>query len=497
MRYILAIDQGTTSNTAMIVDERVRVVAIHSVPLPQHYPRQGWVEHNLDEIWQGVSDAAAGVIKKAGIEPARIEAIGLTNQRETTVLWDRNSARPLYNAIVWQCRRTSGICKQLRDEGLEELFRKKSGLLLDPYFSGTKIKWLCDNVDLVREKVADGSAAFGTIDSFVLWKLTGHKVHATDPSNASRTLLYNIRKGVWDEQLCRILELNPDILPEVKPNFSIFGYTSLVGFLPDGIPICALAGDQQAALYGQMCFSPGDAKCTYGTGAFLLCNTGGEVVDSPSGLLASVGWQKGDSWTYVLEGSSFTAGSAVQWLKEGLAIIDDANQVEELALRADSSSEVVFIPAFTGIGAPYWSAGARGAFFGITPQTTAAELAKAVLEGIAMQIVELKDTMEKDYGRKINYMKVDGGAVRNDLLMQMQSDLAGCRIIRPSVTETTALGVALMAGITAGLWKDEKELAVHWKEERVFSPTMDDQERERVFFRWKRALKACMSVAFD
>jgi glycerol kinase len=490
MKYVLSIDQGTTSTTALIIDETIRVAGKFSVELPQHYPRPGWVEHDPARIWETVGAAVRGALEKAGIGGDAVAAIGITNQRETTILWDRDTGEALHNAIVWQCRRTSGLCQALRREGLEQVFREKTGLVLDPYFSGTKIRWLLENVDGIEKKAREGRAAFGTVDSYVLWKLTGGKAHATDPSNASRTLLFNIRDMRWDPELAGALSVPMGILPDVKPNFSLFGKTLGAGFLPDGIPIAAMAGDQQAALFGQACFKRDDSKCTYGTGAFLLLNTGGEVVRSTSGLLSSVGWQAGSDVTYVLEGSSFTAGSAVQWLRDAAGIIAAAPQIEGLAREADPKSGVLFVPALTGLGAPYWDPEARGAILGLTRQAGRKEIALAILEGIALQIVDLAGAMEKDAGRKIRSMKVDGGACENNLLMQLQADLLGMEITRPLLVETTAAGTAMMAGLTTGIFKSQDEILSSWKIDRAFTPAMDEAVRRGMIGRWKRGVEA-------
>jgi glycerol kinase len=490
MKFILAIDQGTTSTTAMVIDETIGVAGRFSVELKQHYPKPGWVEHDPEEIWETVRQAVRGALESAGVAGDRISAIGITNQRETTILWDRETGRPFHNAVVWQCRRTSGLCRELKERGLEELYRERTGLVLDPYFSGTKAWWLLRNVEGIAAKAAGGKAAFGTVDAFLLWRLTGGRSHATDPSNASRTLLFNIHDMAWDPELCRPMDIPLTILPEVKPNFSVFGTTKDTGVLPDGIPIAAMAGDQQAALYGQACFGRDEAKCTYGTGAFLLVNTGSSVTRSTSGLLSSVGWQRGRDVTYVLEGSSFTAGSGVQWLRDGTGIIARAREIEGLAAAADPGSELLFVPALTGLGAPYWDPEARGAILGLTRQAGRSEIARAILEGIALQIVDLASAMERDTGRKIVSMKVDGGACENDLLMQLQSDYLGIEIVRPKIIETTAAGTAMMAGLTVGFFKSERQILETWKFDRAFRPTMAAGERAKVVDRWKRGVEA-------
>ena len=497
MRFILAIDQGTTSTTAMVVDENITIVSKFSVELRQHYPKPGWVEHNPEEIWETVGRAVRGALEGAGLEGDRISAIGITNQRETTILWDRESGQSFHNAIVWQCRRSADLCRKLKDAGKEELFKSRTGLVLDPYFSGTKIWWLLQNVEGLADKVAAGNAAFGTVDCFLLWKLTGGKSHATDPSNASRTLLYNIRDNAWDSDLCGAMDINMNILPEVKPNFCEFGATLGLDFLPDGIPIGAMAGDQQAALFGQACFEPGMAKCTYGTGAFMLLNTGSEVVRSQSGLLTSIGWQKGVETTYVLEGSSFTAGSAVQWLRDSAQVIAKAPEIEALALAAAPGSGVLFVPALTGLGAPYWDPDARGAILGLTRQAGRNEIARAILEGIALQIVDLAVAMAKDSKETIRSMKVDGGACENDLLMQIQADLLGVDIIRPRIVETTAAGAALMAGLTTEIFRSTDQILETWKEDRRFKPEMAEKERKAMIRRWEKGVEAVRLFTSD
>ena len=490
MRFILAIDQGTTSTTAMVIDENISIISKFSVELRQHYPKPGWVEHDPEEIWETVGRAVRGALEGAGLKHDQINTIGITNQRETTILWDRETGQSLHNAIVWQCRRSADLCRKLKDAGKQELFKSRTGLVLDPYFSGTKIWWLLRSVDGLADKVAAGDVAFGTVDCYLLWKLTSGKSHATDPSNASRTLLYNIREGAWDSELCGAMDINMNILPEVKPNFCEFGTTSGIDFLPDGIPIGAMAGDQQAALFGQACFEAGTAKCTYGTGAFMLLNTGGEVVRSGSGLLSSIGWQMGDETTYVLEGSCFTAGSAVQWLRDSAQMIAKAREIENLARDADPGSGVLFIPALTGLGAPYWDPEARGAILGLTRQAGRSEIARAILEGIALQIVDLAGAMEKDSKETIRSMKVDGGACENNLLMQLQADLLGVDIIRPRIIETTAVGAALMAGLTTEIFGSMDRIHETWKEDRTFRPSMAEKQRRDMIRRWEKGVEA-------
>ena len=410
-RHILAIDQGTTGTTVMVLDEALRVVTRTNREFPQVYPRPGWVEHDPEAIWASVLATIEETLKKAGIEASSVAGIGITNQRETTVLWRRRDDRPIHNAIVWQCRRTSEMCAQMKEKGLEDLFRRKTGLVLDPYFSGTKIRWLLDNVEGARQAAQDGNLAFGTIDSFLAWRLTGGQSHVTDVSNASRTLLMDLETLDWDDELLGHLEVPRSLLPEVRSSSEIYGYTKNIPNLPDGIPVAGIAGDQQAALFGQVCFSAGEAKCTYGTGAFLLMNTGTEPVASDSGLLTTVAWQLDGEVNYALEGSAFIAGAAVQWLRDGLGLIQSAQEVEALARSVSDSGGVTFVPALTGLGAPHWRPDARGVLCGIDRGVTRAHIARATLEGIALQNADILIAMESDSGVKLSSLKVDGGAV--------------------------------------------------------------------------------------
>ncbi len=493
MRYILGIDQGTTGSTAMVLDEAMNVVAKVGVEFEQHYPRPGWVEHDPSQIWHSVSEAVSGALGKASVDGGAIAAIGITNQRETTVLWDRKTGEPVHRAIVWQCRRTADACAALKAKGLETLFRERTGLVLDPYFSGTKVAWILDNVDGLRERAASGAIAFGTIDTFLVWKLTGGKVHATDPSNASRTLMYDLRSGTWDLDLLDALGVPCEVLPEVLPSSHVYGATAGLGFLPDGIPVAGVIGDQQAALFGQACFEPGEAKCTYGTGAFMLMNTGAVAASSDSSLLTTVAWRIGDETTYALEGSCFIAGAAVQWLRDALKVIGSSGEVEALAAGADPLSEVVFVPALAGLGAPHWDPHARGAVLGLTRGAGRAELARAVLEGMALQIRDLARAMENDAGRDLAAMRVDGGACVNDLLMQFQADVLDRTIVRPRVIETTGLGSMLLAGLATGVFEGLDAIRSTWKKDREFSPSMNAEQRTRVVARWDRAVSAVRS----
>ncbi len=487
MRYLLALDQGTTSSRAILFDRTGRIHGIARKEFTQHFPRPGWVEHDAEEIWSTQAGVAAEVMARKGIGPAEIAAIGITNQRETTVVWDRSTGRPIHAAIVWQDRRTAPLCDRLREDGLEPLFRERTGLLLDAYFSGTKLRWILDEVPRARERARDGELAFGTVDSWLAWRLTGGKDHLTDPSNASRTLLYDLRSGDWDNELLELLDIPRPLLPEVVPSSRVYGETSGAG-LPPGIPIAGIAGDQQSALFGQMCTRPGMVKNTYGTGCFMLMNTGSDPVPSRHRLLTTVGWRLGDETTYALEGSVFVAGAVVQWLRDGLGIIRDSSEVEALARTVEDHGGVYLIPAFTGLGAPHWDAYARGAIVGLTRGAGRGHLARAALESIAFQTADILKAMEGDAGVPLTELRVDGGAAVNDLLMQFQADLLGVLVVRPLVTETTALGAASLAGLAVGVWSDLEEVAEQWKEDRVFEPRMERGEAEERLTEWRRAV---------
>lgn len=481
---ILAIDQGTTGSTALLLDRSVRVVASCNVEFPNHYPSPGRVEHDVAEIWASIEAAVAGALAEAG--PVEILAIGITNQRETSLFWDRETGEPIHRALVWQDRRTADRCRALKAAGHEALFKEKTGLVLDPYFSGTKAAWLLDHVEGARARAAAGELLFGTIDAWLAWRLCG--AHATDPSNASRTLLYNIREMRWDDELCGILGVPMAALPRVCDNAEVLGHTRGLGFLPDGIPVAGMAGDQQSALFGQACFEPGAAKCTYGTGAFVLMNTGTWPVKSESGLLTTVGWRLDGETTYALEGSAFIAGAAVQWLRDGLGIIESAAEIEALAGSVPDSGGVVFVPALAGLGAPHWRPDARGLFTGITGGTTRAHIARAVLDGIALQISDILRAMSTDAGTPLTTLKVDGGAARNDLLMQYQADVLGVTCVRPTVLETTALGAAFLAGLGAGVWDSTDAIRAAWAEDRRFRPDMDAATRDGHLAAWADAV---------
>ena len=470
-RCVLALDQGTTSSRAILFDRRGRPVASAQEEFRQHFPRPGWVEHDPLDLWDTTRRVALAVLRKAGARRGDVAAVGIANQRETTLLWDRATGRPLHRAIVWQDRRTAGACAALELRGLGRLFRETTGLLLDPYFSGTKLAWLLDHIPGARRRAARGELAFGTVDTWLLWKLTGGRVHATDVSNASRTLLAALGTGDWDDRLVRALRIPPRVLPEIRPSSGIFGEIDGIAALR-GVPVAGIAGDQQAALFGQGCFRPGMAKNTYGTGCFMLMNTGGRPVLSRHRLLSTIAWRIGGRTEYALEGSVFVGGAVVQWLRDGLGLISRSSDVEALAARVPDNGGVAIVPAFAGLGAPHWDPAARGAIVGITRGTTAAHVARAALESIAFQTADLIGAMEADSGRRIRELRVDGGASVNDALMQFQSDLIGAAVVRPRVTETTALGAAFAAGLAVGFWSDKDELRERWAQDRRWEPAM-------------------------
>lgn len=483
---ILAIDQGTTGTTALLLDHNVQVIASHNVEFPNHYPAPGLVEHDLAEIWQSVAAAVSGALAVAG--DVRIVGIGITNQRETSVFWDRETGAPIHRALVWQDRRTADRCAALKAAGHQPLFREKTGLVLDPYFSGTKAAWMLDHVPGARARAEAGELLFGTIDTWLVWRLTGGAAHVTDPSNASRTLLFNLHTLDWDDELLDLVGVPRAPLPAVVDNAQVYGETRGVGFLPDGIPVSGMAGDQQSALFGQACFGRGTAKCTYGTGAFVLMNTGDQPIASRHRLLTTVGWRLDGEVTYALEGSAFIAGAAVQWLRDGLGIIKSAAEVEALAASVPDSGGVVFVPALAGLGAPHWRPEARGLFCGITGGTTAAHLARAVLEGIALQISDILKAMSADAGHPLTALKVDGGATRNNLLMQFQADILGVGCVRPTVLETTALGAAFLAGLGVGFWENTDAIAEAWAAEQRFDPQMSAGMVEDHLSAWAAAV---------
>ena len=487
MKAILAFDQGTTSSRAIAFGRDGRVLASAQQEFRQIFPQPGWVEHDALEIWNTQRDVASQALAKAGLGASDVAAIGITNQRETTLLWDRATGRPVANAIVWQDRRTASRCDALRQAGHEALFADRTGLVLDAYFSGTKLAWLLDNVPGARERARRGELAFGTIDTWLAWQLSGGRAHVTDVSNASRTLLFDIRRLEWDDELLAILDVPRAVLPQVVDSSATACATACEG-LPDGIPVAGIAGDQQAALFGQACHSPGMAKNTYGTGCFLLMNTGGKPAASRNRLLTTVGWRRNGNVAYALEGSVFIAGAAIQWLRDGLGIIARAPEIDALAASVPDTGGVYFVPALSGLGAPYWDPRARGAIVGITRGTTRAHLARATLEAIAFQSAELIEAMASDSGLALTELRVDGGATASNHLMQMQADLLGVPVVRPKITETTALGAAYLAGLATGFWRDEAEIAALWARDRVFEPYVSREEASARLAGWKRAV---------
>lgn len=491
--FLLAIDQGTTGSTALLLSPEGRVLSKANQEFAQHFPKPGWVEHDLEEIWSSVGKAISTALEQAGEKASNCLGIGITNQRETTVVWDRETGEAAHRAIVWQDRRTADRCQELKDAGQEPLFRERTGLVLDPYFSGTKLEWLLTHDDSLRRRAESGKLAFGTIDSWLVYRLSGGTTHITDATNASRTLLYDIAKERWDEELLETLHVPAAMLPEVRSCSEVYATTSGVPGLIDGIPIAGIAGDQQAALFGQTCFEVGDAKCTYGTGAFLLMNIGSRLAHSDHGLLSTIAWRLGDETVYALEGSAFIAGAAVQWLRDGLGIISDSSEVESLARQVESTGDVVFVPALAGLGAPYWDPRARGLIYGLTRDSTAAHLARATLEGMAFQIVDLVEAMHADANRPIKRLRVDGGAASNDLLMQFQSDMLGVTIDRPSFVETTALGAAYLAGMAVGVFDGLQSVIDAYRIERSFEPEITSEERAVHLGRWRDAVRRARS----
>lgn len=489
-KYIMSIDQGTTSSRAILFDRDSNIIADNQKEFKQYFPQSGWVEHNANEIWSSVLAVVAGVLTENDISAEQVEAIGITNQRETTVVWDKNTGKPVYNAIVWQSRQTADICEELKDQDYEETFRDKTGLLLDPYFSGTKVKWILDNVDGAREKAENGDLLFGTIDTWLIWRFTEGKVHITDYTNASRTLMYNIHDLKWDKELLDILGVPESMLPEVKSSSEVYGETTTSHFFGRNVPIAGVAGDQQAALFGQTCFNEGDAKNTYGTGCFLLMNTGTEAIKSENGLLTTIAYGMDGEVKYALEGSIFVAGSAIQWLRDGLRMFKSSPQSENYATRVESTEGVYVVPAFTGLGAPYWDSEARGAVFGLSRGTEKEHFVRATLESLAYQTKDVLDAMQKDSDIKMATLRVDGGAVANDFLMQFQSDLLDTEVERPEVIETTALGSAYLAGLAVGFWSSTDELKRVSDTDTVFKPEMEQSEREELYEGWQAAVKA-------
>ncbi|MCR8847404.1 glycerol kinase GlpK [Rossellomorea sp. SC111] len=492
-KYILSLDQGTTSSRAILFNKKGEIAHTAQKEFTQHFPKPGWVEHSANEIWGSVLAVIASVLSESSVKPDQIEGIGITNQRETTVVWDKETGDPVYNAIVWQSRQTAGICEELKSQGLNDTFRDKTGLLIDAYFSGTKVKWILDNVEGVKQKAEEGKLLFGTIDTWLIWKMSGGTAHVTDYSNASRTLMYNIHDLKWDEELLDILGVPASMLPEVRPSSEVYGKTVPYHFFGREIPIAGAAGDQQAALFGQACYEKGMAKNTYGTGCFMLMNTGEKAVKSDNGLLTTLAWGIDGKVEYALEGSIFVAGSAIQWLRDGLRMLKDAKDSQDYAEKVDSTDGVYVVPAFVGLGTPYWDSDVRGAVFGLTRGTSKEHFVRATLESLAYQTKDVLTAMEADSGISLKKLRVDGGAVKNDFLMQFQSDLLSVPVERPVVNETTALGAAYLAGLAVGFWKDREEISKQWNKEKQFEPEMAVETQEELYNGWKKAVKAAMA----
>lgn len=489
-KYIMSIDQGTTSSRAIIVNHDGEIIASHQAEFPQIYPKAGWVEHDANKIWNNVQSVIAGAFIDGGLKPHQIAAIGITNQRETTVVWDKETGLPIYNAIVWQSRQTADLADKLKEDGYTELIKSKTGLVIDAYFSATKVRWILDHVEGAQDRAEKGELLFGTIDSWLVYKLTGGDVHVTDYTNAARTMLFNIHDLKWDDEILEILNIPKVMLPEVKSNSEEYGFTKSYHFFNQEIPITGMAGDQQAALFGQLAFEPGMVKSTYGTGSFIIMNTGEEAQASENNLLTTIGYSINGKVHYALEGSIFVAGSAVQWLRDGLNMFKDSAETEQLAYDSTSEDEVYIVPAFTGLGAPYWNSSARGSAFGLTRGTTKADFVKATLQSIAYQVRDVVDTMTLDSGIDIKLLKVDGGAAMNKYLMQFQSDITGIDIARAKDLETTALGAAYLAGLAVGYWKDQDELQRLVSVGETFTAKMDEEKKEKLYRGWKQAVKA-------
>lgn len=492
-KYILALDQGTTSSRAILFDHSGNIVHVAQQEFHQYFPHAGWVEHQAEEIWSSILSCIAAVLSERNIHSTQIAGIGITNQRETTVVWNKKTGKPIYNAIVWQSRQTNGICEELKENGYNDLFREKTGLLIDAYFSGTKVKWILDNVEGARELADAGDLLFGTIDTWLIWKLSGGKVHVTDYSNASRTLMYNIHDLQWDEELLDILTIPKSMLPEVRPSSEVYGHTEASLFFGAAVPIAGAAGDQQAALFGQACFDKGMVKNTYGTGCFMLMNTGEKAVKSDNGLLTTIAWGLDGKVTYALEGSIFVAGSAIQWLRDGLRMFRTAGESEQYAKRVTSTEGVYVVPAFVGLGTPYWDSDVRGAVFGLTRGTSKEHFVRATLESLAYQTKDVLGAMEADANIPLATLRVDGGAVANNFLMQFQSDLLNVPVERPEINETTALGAAYLAGLAVDFWHSTEEIGKYWNLDHKFTPNMDNTEREDLYNGWKKAVHAAQA----
>ncbi|MCH4007297.1 MAG: glycerol kinase GlpK [Eubacterium sp.] len=495
-KYVMALDAGTTSSRCILFDKKGSIISMAQKEFHQYFPKPGWVEHDANEIWSTQLGVAVEAMSKAGARPDDISSIGITNQRETTIVWDKKTGEPVYHAIVWQCRRTSEYVDTLKAEGLTETIRDKTGLMLDAYFSGSKLKWILDHVDGARERARKGELLFGTVETWLIWKLTGGKVHVTDYSNASRTMMFNIHTLQWDRDILKLLDIPECMLPEVKPSSCIYGETDPV-LVGGAIPIGGAAGDQQCALFGQTCFKPGDVKNTYGTGGFLLMNTGDKPIKSEHGLVTTIAWGLDGKITYALEGSIFVAGAVIQWLRDEMKLIDSAEDSEYMARKVSDTNGCYLVPAFTGLGAPYWNQYARGTIVGITRGVNKYHIIRAALESIAFQVNDVLDVMNEDSGIRLTSLKVDGGASKNNLLVQFQSDLSSLPVMRPDCVETTALGAAYLAGLASGFWSDKEEIARNWKVEEIFHPEITQKEREEAVSGWKRAVRCACSWAED
>nr|WP_309099002.1 glycerol kinase GlpK [Fredinandcohnia onubensis] len=492
-KYILSLDQGTTSSRAILFNQKGEIVHVAQKEFTQIFPKPSWVEHNANEIWGSILSVMASVLSEANVKAEQIAGIGITNQRETAVVWDKETGQPVYNAIVWQSRQTADICEELKANGLSDTFRQKTGLLIDAYFSGTKVKWVLDHVEGAREKAESGKLLFGTIDSWIIWKLSGGKAHVTDYSNASRTLMYNIYELQWDDELLEHLTVPKSMLPEVRPSSEVYATTAPYHFFGQEVPIAGAAGDQQAALFGQACYDKGMVKNTYGTGCFMLMNTGEKAVPSKHGLLTTIAWGINGKVEYALEGSIFVAGSAIQWLRDGLRMFTDAKDSEGYAVKVDSTDGVYVVPAFVGLGAPYWDSDVRGAVFGLTRGTSKEHFVRATLESLAYQTKDVLTAMEADSGISLKTLRVDGGVVKNNFLMDFQSGILGVPVERPVINETTALGAAYLAGLAVGYWKGQLEISSKWATDQTFEPKMSAEKREELYNGWKKAVQAAMA----
>ena len=492
-KFIMALDQGTTSSRAILFDEDGKIFHTPQQEFKQYFPQSGWVEHDPEQIWSSILSVIVGVLSEKNISATQVVGIGITNQRETTVVWDKHTGKPVYNAIVWQSRQTVDICDELREAGHSDMVRDKTGLLIDAYFSGTKVKWILDHVEGAREKAEAGDLLFGTIDTWIIWKLTNGEKHVTDYSNASRTLMYNIYDLKWDDELLEMLSVPKSMLPEVRPSSEIYGHTASKHFFGQEVPIAGIAGNQQAALFGQACFEQGMVKNTYGTGCFMLMNTGEKAVRSEHGLLTTLAWGIDGKVTYALEGSIFVAGSALQWLRDGLRMFRDSAESEQYATRVESTEGVYMVPAFVGLGTPYWDSDVRGAFFGLTRGTTKEHFVRATLESLAYQTNDVLEAMEEDSGIPLGRLRVDGGAVKNDFLMQFQADLLNVPVERPEINETTALGAAYLAGLAVGFWESQEKIAEYWKLEKDFEPQMAEADAAKLVEGWHKAVKAAQA----